>query len=167
MSKCAACVILLSALSAGSAWAAPKNKAIFLGGTLGSLPEKTVGLVDATDPTNMVFKAEKGGGTILIPWQSVQEIEYGQHVSRRWKSALLLTPWAIFFKGRKHIVTVTYQDAAGADQAAVFDFGKDEYRTALAALKAKSGHKIICQDQEAQKHFGGCVVMADEPEGRP
>ena len=62
-------------------------------------------------------------------------------------------------------MAITYKDAAGTDQAAVFEFGKDVYRTALAALKAKSGKEIACQDEEAKKHFGGgCSVMAPEPE---
>ena len=63
------------------------------------------------------------------------------------------------------MVTITYKDGAGTEQAAVFEFGKDVYRTALAALKAKSGKQIACQDEEAKKQYGGgCVVMAPEPE---
>jgi hypothetical protein len=156
--------MLLSAIAAQSAWAVGSNKVMFMGGTVASVPEKTEGRVDLTDPTNMVFMGEKGG-TAKVPWQTVQAIEYGQRVSRRWKTAIFLTPWALFSKGRKHMVTITYKDAAGADQAAVFEFGKDVYRTALAALKAKSGKEIACQDEEAKKQFGGgCSVMAPEPE---
>jgi hypothetical protein len=163
MLKRAACVMLLWAIAAQNAWALGSDKVRFMGGTVGSVPEKTEGRVDVTDPTNMVFTGEKGG-TVQIPWQTVQAIEYGQRVSRRWKTAIFLTPWALFSKGRKHMVTITYKDAAGTDQAAVFEFGKDVYRTALAALKAKSGKEIACQDEEAKKHFGGgCFVMAPEP----
>src|SRR5207249_11883713 len=119
----AACVMLLSAMAAQSAWAVGSDKVKFMGGTVASVPEKTEGRVDVTDPTNMVFRAEKGG-TVQVPWQTVQAIEYGQRVSRRWKTAIFLTPWAVFSKGRKHMVTITYKDAAGTDQAAVFEFGK-------------------------------------------
>ena len=147
-----------------TAWAVGSNKVKYMGGTDASVPEKAEGRVDVTDATNMVFTAEKGG-SVKIPWQKVRGIEYGQRVSRRWKTAIFLTPWAVFSKGRKHMVTLTYQDNAGADQAAVFEFGKDVYRTALAALKAKSGQQIACQDEEARKHFGGgCTVLAPEPE---
>jgi hypothetical protein len=158
--------VVLSALGAQDAWAVGSNKVKFMGGTVGGVPEKTEGRVDVTDPTNMVFMGEKGG-TVKVPWQKVQTIEYGQRVSRRWKTAIFLTPWAVFSKGRKHIVTIGFKDAAGVDQAAVFEFGKEVYRTALAALKAKSGKDIACQDEEARKHFGGgCTLAAPEPEAK-
>lgn len=158
------CAVLLCALAVQSAWAVGSSKVKFMGGTVASVPEKAEGRVDVTDPANMVFLSDKGG-TVRVPWQTVQTIEYGQRVSRRWKTAIFLTPWAVFSKGRKHMVTIAYKDAAGVDQAAVFEFGKDVYRTALAALKAKSGKEISCQDEEARKQFGGaCSVLAPEPE---
>lgn len=160
----AAGLVLIAALASAPAWAVGSSKVKFIGGTVASVPEGAEGKVDVTDPTQMVFRGEKGG-TVEVPWKTVQSIEYGQRVSRRWKSAILLTPWALFSKGRKHIVTVTYKDAEDVDQAAVFEFGKEVYRTALAALKAKSGKEIACQDEEARKQFGGgCTVMASEPE---
>ena len=165
MPKRAACVMLLWALSAQGAWALGSDKVKFMGGTVASVPEKTEGRVEVTDATSMVFRGEKGG-SVQVPWRKVQSIEYGQKVSRRWKTAIL-TPWALLSKGRKHMVTITYKDRAGTDQAAVFEFGKDVYRPALAALKAKSGKQIACQDEEAKKQYGGgCVVMAPEPEAK-
>jgi hypothetical protein len=156
-------VAVLSALGAQDALAVGSNKVKFMGGTVGGVPEKTEGRVDVTDSTEMVFMGEKGG-TVKIPWRKVETIEYGQRVSRRWKTAIL-TPWALLSKGRKHIVTIAYKDKDGGGQAAVFEFGKDVYRTTLASLKAKSGKEISCQDEEARKHFGGgCTVMAPEPE---
>jgi hypothetical protein len=160
----AACSAFVLVMVSQTAWAVGSNKVKYMGGTTGSVPEKAEGRVDVTDAANMVFMAEKGG-TVKVPWQKVNGIEYGQRVSRRWKTAIFLTPWAVFSKGRKHMVTLSYQDDAGTDQAAVFEFGKDVYRTALASLKAKSGQQIVCQDAEARKHFGGgCTVMDPEPE---
>jgi len=163
--KRAVSVMLLWGLAAQSAWALGSDKAKFMGGTVSSVPERTEGRVEVTDAKNMVFRGEKGG-SVEVPWRKVQSIEYGQKVSRRWKTAIL-TPWALLSKGRKHLVTITYKDAAGSDQAAVFEFGKDVYRTALAALKAKSGKQIACQDEDAKKQFGGgCFVMAPEAEAK-
>jgi hypothetical protein len=53
MPKRAACAILLLAIAAQSAWAVGSNKVMFVGGTVASVPEKTEGRVDVTDPTNM------------------------------------------------------------------------------------------------------------------
>jgi hypothetical protein len=156
--------VALSAVAVPSAWAVGSNKVKFMGGTVGGVPEKTEGRVDVTDPANMVFLSDKGGA-VRVPWKTVQSIEYGQRVSRRWKTAIFLTPWAVFSKGRKHMVTIGYKDDADADQAVVFEFGKDVYRTALAALKVKSGKDIACQDEEARKQFGGgCSVLPPDPE---
>jgi hypothetical protein len=160
-----ACGLALT-LIAENAWAVGKDKVKFIGGTVASVKEKTEGRIDLKNPENMVFTADKAKeGLIAIPWKSVSAVEYGQNVSRRWKTAIFLTPWALFSKGRKHIVTITYKDPEGVDQAAVFEFGKEVYRTTLAALKVKSGVEIDCQDEEAKKHYGGaCRVMAPEPE---
>jgi len=156
-------VLALSSLGAHSAWAVGSNKVMFMGGTVSSVPEKSEGRVDVTDPANMVFLSDKGGA-VRVPWKTVQSIEYGQRVSRRWKTAIFLTPWAVFSKGRKHMVTIGYKDNADVDQAVVFEFGKDVYRTALAALKVKSGREINCQDEEAKKQFGGgCAVLPPDP----
>ena len=51
MLKRAACVMLLSALAAQSAWAVGSDKVKFIGGTVASVPEKTEGRVEVTDPT--------------------------------------------------------------------------------------------------------------------
>jgi hypothetical protein len=84
----------------------------------------------------------------------VADVEYGQKVGRRWKSAILLSPVAIFMKGRKHFVTITYKDQADADQAAIFEVGKDAIRTTLAILEARTGRKVTYQDAEAAKARG-------------
>jgi hypothetical protein len=158
--------VSLSVLAVPSVWAVGSTKVKYVGGTVGGVPEKAEGRVDVTDPVNMVFLGDKGNA-VRVPWKTVQSIEYGQRVSRRWKTAIFLTPWAVFSKGRKHMVTIGYKDAADADQAVVFEFGKDVYRTALAALKVKSGKEIACQDEEARKQFGGgCSVLPPEPEGK-
>ena len=38
----------------------------------------------------------------MIPDGAIEELEYGQRVSRRWKTAVFLTVFALFSRGRKH-----------------------------------------------------------------
>jgi hypothetical protein len=144
-----------------SAFALGKEKAMYAGGTSGTMPEKTQGRMDTSDAETMVFRAENSNASLSIPWNTVASIEYGQRASRRWKSALLLSPVAIFAKSRKHFVTLTYKDAQGVDQGAVFELGKEAFRPVLAALKARSRASLVCQDKEAAKQMGGGCVTAE------
>ncbi len=160
----ASLLTVLVVLAPEPALALGSDKAMFVGGTVGGVPEKTEGVMIVTDPAALEFIGNKGSAKIGIPWKTVETIEYGQRTGRRIKTAIFLSPLALFSKGRKHMITLTYKDAAGADQAAVFELGKDIYRTSLAALKAKTGREIACQDEDAQKQMGGgCKVLAPEP----
>jgi hypothetical protein len=148
-------VALLSAIGlAESAWAVDKEKAQFVGGTVSSVPPGTDGMLGTSDPQKLLFIAEKGGGVVEVPYQKVTDIEYGQKVGRRWKSAILLSPVAIFMKGRKHFVTITYKDQADQDQAAIFEVGKNAIRTTLTILETRAGRKVSYQDAEAGKARG-------------
>lgn len=143
-----------------AALAVDSQGAMFVGGTVAGITPKTEGQVIVTDPDAYEFVAKKGGGKIRIPWKSIESIEYGQNASRRIKSAILLSPLALFHKARKHMVSLAYKDEQGADQAIVLEIGKNNYRTSLAALKAKSGKTIACQDEDAAKQMGGgCDIL--------
>lgn len=136
-----------------AAFAVDKNKAKYVGGTLGNLAQDTEGNLSLTDQTKMLFMAEKGAGILEIPYKDVSEMEYGQKVGRRWKAAVIWAgPAALLFKARKHFLTVTYKDASGRDQAAVLELGKDIVRTTLASMEARTGRKVTYQDEEAAKH---------------
>ena len=54
-------------------------------------------------------------------------------------------------KKQKHYLTIGYTDAAGKEQVAVFELGKDLYRTTLPILEARSGKKIVYQDAKDEK----------------
>ena len=67
----------------------------------------------------------------------------------------MISPLALFSKKRNHYLTVAYKDQAGADQAAVFELGKDIVRTTLTVLEVRSKKQIEYQDEEARKALGG------------
>ena len=82
-------------------------------------------------------------------------LEYGQKAGRRVAVAVLVSPFALFSKKRNHYLTITYKDRAGADQAAVFEVGKDIVRTTLTVLEVRSKKQVEFQDEEAKKSLGG------------
>jgi hypothetical protein len=142
--------LLIAASAAPAAFAVDKEKAMYVGGTLPVAP-KAEGVLATTDEAKLVFIAEKGQGMIEIPWKKIEEAEYGQKVGRRVKTAILLTPLALFSKARKHYLTITYKDAKDESQSAVFELGKELVRTTLAVVETRTGRKITYQDEEAAK----------------
>lgn len=159
----------LGALSLGLAVAAlaiDKGKAKFMGGTIAGIEEKTDGPIDLKSEDKLVWMGDKGKGRVEIPWGSVDEMEYGQKVARRWRSAILLSPIALFSKARKHYVTFTFKDKEGKDQAAVFEFDKGDIRQAMAILKARTGKDFVFQDEEAKKQMGGGSEK-EKPQDKP
>ena len=63
----------------------------------------------------------------------------------------MVSPLALFSKKRKHFLTVSYNDAAGKEQAAVLELGKDIIRTTLTIVSTRSVKEIEYQDEEARK----------------
>src|SRR5262245_33713110 len=86
------------------------GKAVYVGGTL-AVKEKTEAPIDLKGADDLVFTPK--GGPIRIPWSGIEEIEYGQKVGHRVKTAILLTPLALFSKNRRHYVTLSWKDASG------------------------------------------------------
>ena len=150
MRRLAAATLLISIVVTPSAFAVGKDKAMYVGGTANVAP-KAEGVLATSDDTKLMFIAEKGGGMVEIPWKKIDEAEYGQKVGRRVKTAIFLTPLALFSKGRKHYLTISYKDKDDEMQSAVFELGKDLVRTTLTVVETRSGRKITYQDEEAAK----------------
>lgn len=150
----ATAAFVLATLLASPALAVKKGEAKFMGGTIRTVAEGAEGPIDLANQTRLLFIAKKSA-TLEIPWTSITQMEYGQRVARRWRSAILLSPFALLHKARKHFVTVTYKDDTKTEQAIVLEFDNDDIRMVLASLKARTGQSIVMQDDEAKKELGG------------
>lgn len=132
------------------------NKAMYIGGTIPGLTEKVEGKLSTTSDTQLTFAPDKKGvAPVSIPYASIIELEYGQKAGRRVGVAVMVSPLALFSKKRNHYLTIAYKDAAGKDQAGVFELGKDLVRTTLTIMETRSGKDIKYQDDEARKSLGG------------
>lgn len=128
------------------------KKAEYVGGTITSVPEKTEGALDTTHDTNLRFLPDKRNiSELVIPYDRITSIEYGQKAGRRVAVAVLVSPLALFSKKRKHFLTLTYTDTSGKEQAAVLEIGKDIIRTTLTIVQTRAGKEIEYQDDEARK----------------
>jgi hypothetical protein len=135
-------------------WALGSSKAMYVGGTItAKIPEKTEGTLDTTSREKLIFIADKGKGVAELPYKLIDGFEYGQKASHRIKTALLLTPWSLFSKKRRHYLSFIWKDEEGNDQGVVLELGKDLLRPTVMVLEARTGKKVVFQDEEAQKHF--------------
>lgn len=147
--KTAAVVIVLSLFLASSGWAVGSHSAAYVGGTIPSLKAGTEGTCSTQD--DKVFVFESKNGRVEIPYDRINDLEYGQKAGRRLGLALTISPWLLLSKKRKHFLTVGYTDANDKQQAGVFELGKDIVRVTLVSLEARSGRKIEYQDDESRK----------------
>ena len=127
----------------------PGSRAQYIGGTVAGLPSKSEGNINLTDEEALLFRTKQA--TVRIPYDKINTIEYGQRVSRRYVSAVLISPVLLLAKSRKHYLTVGYTDEQGRQQALVFQVHKGEVRSVLVSLEAKTGRKVEFQDEEARK----------------
>lgn len=152
MYRTLAIVVALTLALAPTAWAVGKRNAEYVGGTLTDVAEKTEGPFRAGDAAiQFSWKKRRDEGEVVIPYDAITSLEYGQNAGRRVAVAVLVSPLALFSKKRNHYLTLTFKDAAGVDQAAVFELGKDIVRTTLTVLETRTGLQVEFQDEEARK----------------
>ena len=151
MKKLTLVVVLAVAVPA---LAVDKKEAAYMGGTLVELKDKIEGKVHTSGDT---FRWEpndrKKSQPIAIPYASFTELEYGQKAGHHIKTAIFLSPLALFKKARHHYVTVSYTDGAGKTQAVLFEFGKEIIRTDLKMMSVRAEKPIKFTDEDSQKNF--------------
>jgi hypothetical protein len=121
----------------------------YIGGTENQIKDGAEGKSSAKDDKNFVFDSKEG--KLSIPYDQVNDLEYGQKAGRRLGLALTISPWLLFSKKRKHFLTVGWKDAQDKQHAAVLELGKSIIRTTIATLEARTGKKVDYQDDEARK----------------
>jgi hypothetical protein len=129
------------------------QKAMYVGGTVTTIKKGSMGQCSSDD--EKVFTFESKAGTLAVPYERIDSLEYGQKAGRRVGMAIAVTPLALLSKKRKHFLTMGFTDADDKQQAAVFELGKNTVRVTLADLEARSGRKVEYQDEEARMSSKG------------
>ena len=84
------------------------DKTAYIGGTENQIKEGTEGKSSAKDDKH--FEFEYKGGTLTIPYDQVDDLEYGQKAGRRLGLALAISPWLLLSHKRKHFLTIGWKD---------------------------------------------------------
>ncbi|HEV2112590.1 MAG TPA: hypothetical protein VGR50_00495 [Terriglobales bacterium] len=129
------------------------HDAMYVGGTVPNLKEKTEGKPLVSDEKQFVFKYKQG--SLSIPYDKIDSLEYGQKAGRRVGLAIALSPLFLLSHKRRHYLTVGYMDENQKQQAAVLELGKSVIHPTLSTLETRSGKKVEYQDDEARKSAEG------------
>jgi hypothetical protein len=144
------CAILLSPLLSGCLVAGqPGSHVQYVGGTIVQIPQGCSGIAQTVDEQFFVFYSK--GASWRVPYESIDLLEYGQKVDRRYLAAVLISPLFMLSKSRAHFLTIGYTDEDGKHQAMIFRVNKGDIRSALVTLEARTGRRVEFQDEEARK----------------
>jgi len=135
------------------------ENAAYRGGTIAGLEQGKESRLDLSGPEELVFATKQF--TLKVPYNKLQSIEYGQKAGRRVGAAVgtavALGPVGLVMlasKKRKHMLTLSWTNAEGKTDAAVFELGKNAIRPALAVLEARSGKQVEYESPEAKANIG-------------
>lgn len=92
-------------------------------------------MIDVSGDKIAEFKSRKSN--FSIPFAKVTSLEYGQKAGRRVGAALVVSPVLLLSKKRKHFLTITFEDAAGAKQGVVIEIGKDHVRSIATTFRRR------------------------------
>lgn len=145
---------LALSLAAANLPAASRGEDVnYVGGTMSNIPGGTDGNLDTSDPKVLKWSSSKGH--FEIPYQGITSVEYGQKAGRRVGVALVISPWLLISKKRKHFLTVGYKDSGEKQQGVVLELPKGTPRSIIAIIEARSGVKCEYESEEAKKHVHG------------
>lgn len=121
----------------------------YVGGTISQISNRSEITVQIESPDDLCLKTRKGD--IHVDYRSINTLEYGMHVSRRYLEAALISPLMLLSKKKEHFLTIGYADREGKQQAMVLQVGSGEIKPLLVGLEARTGRRIEYQDDEARK----------------
>jgi hypothetical protein len=139
------CFLTCSEVSAADAG----GHAEYIGGTEPEIRMNANGALSALDNVFFVFSGH--GVTVRVPYERINLIEYGQRVSNRIVEAILISPLFLMAKKWEHFLTIGFEDNEGRQQALVFKVDKNDIRTVLVSLEARTGQRVQYQDDEARR----------------
>jgi hypothetical protein len=127
----------------------PGDRVTYVGGTIAGVPNHSSARIDVRDENSLSLRVKDKA--ISVAWNEVSNIEYGQHVDRRYIEAILISPLFLISKKRSHFLTIGYLDSEKHQQAVVLEVNKGDIRQLLVSLEARTGRKVEYQDDEARK----------------
>jgi hypothetical protein len=90
------------------------------------------------DKKLVVFQDEKSQAVVTIPYAKIKSMLYEKTSKPRYAKAILLSPFFLFTKSKKHFLTIQYTDDAGAGKFSVFHLDKGNARDIINSAEAET-----------------------------
>lgn len=128
------------------------DKTAYVGGTE-KIEEGIEGSASMGNEKELIY--EYPSGELIIPYDQINDIEYGEKAGRRVGLAIALNPLFLFSKKKRHFLTIGWKDDESKQHAAVFELGKSIIRTTIEILEQKTGKKVDYEDEDPHKPAKG------------
>ena len=125
-----------------SALAVDDQQVMYIGGTAPGLAAGTVGSLDTTAETALIF--EHAGIKLEIPYAAIESHEYSTEVTHHLGVLPAVAVGMVRIRKHRHYFRVTYHSADGVPQVAVFEVSKQMPRSLQAVLAARSAQAKTC-----------------------
>ena len=142
MKRIAALMTIVLMMGAGSAFADdiqfPKTK--YVAQKDGKDKEIKANMI-FSDGSIIVKDRKKAEVFATIPYGDIENVVYERSSHARTKTAILISPLALFSNGKKHWLTITYKN--GEDSSFVLlKLDKKEYKRILATVETETGQDV-------------------------
>lgn len=118
------------------AFAVEDGEVAYVGGTVSAIKDGLVGKLDTTQERGLVFAYF--GGSLEIPYDKIESYEYSKEVGVHLGVVAATAVSLIKRRWRQHFVRISWEDANGKKQAAVFEIPKTMPRVLMGILKTKA-----------------------------
>jgi hypothetical protein len=132
------------------------KRAMYIGGTVASIPEKQQGTLDTSGASEFVFTWDKGKWN--VPFANINKLVYREKVGRHVGATIATTAavgvsglFVLLAKKKKHYLSLEWKDEPGQVQVAAFELSKDAFENVIANLEEKTGLHLQVEVQEAPK----------------
>jgi hypothetical protein len=100
--------------------------------------EKKVTLMLGDDSMTIHRKKHPEEVFATFRYEDITSMEYERAKSSRLKTAIFLSPLALFSKGKKHWLTIQYKNLEGKGNAIIMRLDKKEYRAVLGEVESRA-----------------------------
>lgn len=104
--------------------------------------EEDARLTFTSDRILLTEEKVERGTFVAIPFTDFTKAVYEKSAHPRWKTAVFLTPWALFSKGKKHWITIDYKKPNGNEDFVLLHVDKGNYQMIIATLEARTGKPV-------------------------
>jgi hypothetical protein len=130
------CVLMLAA---ATLMAVENDQVMYVGGTVPSLKQGSVGQLNLTSETILTFEA--GSSKLDIPYSRIESFQYSREVAHHLGVLPAIAVGLVKRRERKHFFRISYRDEANNSQAAIFEVSKKMPAVVQAALQTRVPRK--------------------------